>query len=103
MVFSSRRTRFWSGFLRTGTRPGDWRRILVIVHPVAWYPQRRVPVADLAHEATQRMSAEDITVWRNMAVITLIVAALQFLSVTLCREWVKNDLRQRACKPISVR
>jgi len=49
------------------------------------------------------MSAEDITVWRNMAVITLIVAALQFLSVTLCREWVKNDLRQRACKPISVR
>ena len=49
------------------------------------------------------MSAEDITVWRNIAIIPIIVGVLQFLCVMLCREWVKSDLRQRICKPIRVR
>ena|SRR5437867_2103923 len=49
------------------------------------------------------MSAEDITVWRNIAIILVIVGVLHFLAVTLCREWVKSELRQRTCEPISVR
>src|SRR5947199_3566817 len=49
------------------------------------------------------MSSEDLTAWRNIAIIPLIVGALWSLAVILCREWVKNDLRDRICQPISVR
>ena len=49
------------------------------------------------------MNAEDIIVWRNIAIIPVIVGTLQFLCVTLCREWVKSDLRGKLCKPVSVR
>lgn len=49
------------------------------------------------------MTTEDFIVWRNIAIIPCIVAALWFLSVVMCREWVKRDLRERACQPIKVR
>jgi hypothetical protein len=49
------------------------------------------------------MGAEDVIVWRNIAIIPVIVGVLQFLSITLCREWIKSDLRQKTFKPISVR
>ena len=49
------------------------------------------------------MSAEDFVVWRNLAIIPFIVLALHLLFVAQCREWVKTDLRQRSCKPVSVR
>ena len=40
---------------------------------------------------------------RNLALIPCIVAVLWSLAVTLCREWVKSDLRERLRQPISVR
>lgn len=49
------------------------------------------------------MTPEDIIVWRNIAIIPCIVAALWFLAVVLCREWVKSELHERMCRPISVR
>src|SRR6185369_6145669 len=49
------------------------------------------------------MTPEDITVWRNIAIVTCIVAALWFLAVGLCREWVKSDLRKRMCEPVRLR
>jgi hypothetical protein len=49
------------------------------------------------------MTTEDFVVWRNIAIIPCIVAVLLFLAVVLCREWVKRDLRERACQPIKVR
>ena len=49
------------------------------------------------------MSAEDITCWRNLAIVVGIIAVLQFLCLVACREVVKTDLRQRCCEPISVR
>lgn len=49
------------------------------------------------------MSAEDITVWRNVAIIPAIVGTLWFLFVMLRRERIKNDLRQRLFEPLSVR
>ena len=42
-------------------------------------------------------------VWRNLAVISAIIIFIQFLSIILCREWVKSDLRRRICEPVSVR
>src|SRR5881396_1916105 len=32
-----------------------------------------------------------------------IIAVLWFLAIMLCREWVKNDLRQKQLKPLRVR
>ena len=49
------------------------------------------------------MSNEDFIVYRNIALIPCIVAALEFLAVILCREWVKGDLRERMCAPIHIR
>ena len=49
------------------------------------------------------MTAEEITAWRNIAIVPCIVAVLWSLAVVLCREWVKSDLRQRMCKPLRVR
>ena len=49
------------------------------------------------------MTAEEFTLWRNLAMIPFIVAVLGYLFVVLCREWVKNDLRDRLCQPLSVR
>jgi hypothetical protein len=49
------------------------------------------------------MSADDFIVWRNIAIIPIIMGVLMFLFVTLCREWIKNDLREKICVPISVR
>jgi len=49
------------------------------------------------------MTREDITVWRNIAIVPCIVAALWFLAVVLCREWVKSDLRKRMCEPVRIR
>jgi hypothetical protein len=49
------------------------------------------------------MSPADFIVWRNIAIILLIVAALWFLGVVLCRERVKNDLRARSLQPLAVR
>ena len=49
------------------------------------------------------MTAEDIIAWRNVAIIPCIIAVLWFLAVVLCREWVKSDLRDRVCQPVSVR
>jgi len=50
-----------------------------------------------------RMTAEDLIVWRNIAIVPCIVGVLWSLAVVLCREWVKSDLRNRICQPISVR
>ena len=49
------------------------------------------------------MTPEDITAWRNIAIVPCIVAALWFLAVVLCREWVKSDLRRRMCEPVRIR
>jgi hypothetical protein len=49
------------------------------------------------------MSAEEFTVWRNIAMIVIILVVLQWMWVTLCLESVKNDLRRRICVPIEVR
>lgn len=48
------------------------------------------------------MSAGDFIVYRNVALCFFFVAALVFLAVVLCREWVKTDLRQRMCAPLRV-
>lgn len=45
----------------------------------------------------------EFVLYRNLAVCIAIVAALCFLAVQLCREWVKRDLRDRICRPIRVR
>jgi hypothetical protein len=49
------------------------------------------------------MSAAEVIAWRNLAVIPFIIAVLWFLSVFLCKEWVKDDLRKRICEPLSLR
>jgi hypothetical protein len=49
------------------------------------------------------MTREELIVCRNILIVPLVVAALWTLSVLLCRQWVKNDLRRRMCQPISVR
>jgi hypothetical protein len=49
------------------------------------------------------MSAENITAWRNVAMIPVIVAVLHLLFVLRCREWVKTDLFRRTCQPLKVR
>jgi hypothetical protein len=49
------------------------------------------------------MAAEDFIVYRNLALCLCIVAVLVALSVVLCREWVKRDLRDRMCAPIRIR
>jgi hypothetical protein len=49
------------------------------------------------------MNADDFIVWRNIAIIPVIVCVVQFLFIALCREWVKTDLRQKICAPIQVR
>jgi hypothetical protein len=49
------------------------------------------------------MSHDDIILWRNIAIIPCIVAVLWCLSVILCREWVKDDLREKIYEPISIR
>ena len=49
------------------------------------------------------MTPEEITAWRNIAIVPCIVAALWFLAVVLCREWVKSDLRQSLCEPLRIR
>jgi hypothetical protein len=45
----------------------------------------------------------ELIVIRNIALIPVVFGVLQFLFVTLCREWVKSDLLERFCHPISVR
>jgi hypothetical protein len=49
------------------------------------------------------MRLEDIIVWRNIALVLVIVAVLWSLAVVLCREWVKTNLRERSCKATRVR
>ena len=49
------------------------------------------------------MTPEDFIVWRNILIILGIVAVLWALSVLLCREFVKSDLRDRIYTPIRVR
>src|SRR5258705_12994896 len=49
------------------------------------------------------MTAEDFVAYRNLALCLCIVAVLVFLAVVLCREWVKRDLAERMCQPISIR
>jgi hypothetical protein len=49
------------------------------------------------------MTPAELIVLRNLAIVPCIVAVLMSLSVALCREFVKNDLRGRLCRPISVR
>jgi hypothetical protein len=49
------------------------------------------------------MTAEDFVAYRNIALCFCFVAALVFLAVVLCREWVKSDLRQRMCQPLRIR
>ena len=49
------------------------------------------------------MTTEDMALWRNIAIIPCIVGVLWSLAVLLCPEWVKNDLRERTCQPVSVR
>lgn len=49
------------------------------------------------------MTHDDFIVWRNVAIIPCIVGTLWFMSVILCREWVKRDLRDRICMPIHIR
>jgi len=49
------------------------------------------------------MTTEEFIVWRNLAVIPVIVGILWTLAVLLCREWVKSDLNDRLCRPIHVR
>ena len=49
------------------------------------------------------MTPAELIVLRNLAIVPCIVAVLMSLSVALCREFVKNDLRDRLCRPISVR
>ena len=49
------------------------------------------------------MSHEQFIAARNLALIPCIVAALCSLLIVLCREWAKRDLRERICRPISVR
>ena len=49
------------------------------------------------------MSAEDITVWRNIAIIPIIFGALSALFIILRRERIKDDLRERLFQPLSVR
>ena len=53
------------------------------------------------------MTPEEFDAWWNIMLCVLwafcIVALLYSLSVILCREWVKRDLRERACQPIKVR
>ena len=49
------------------------------------------------------MSAENLVVWRNLAIIPVIVVVLQALFIVLRRERIKSDLRERLCEPLSVR
>ena len=49
------------------------------------------------------MTTEEFIAWRAIVIIPCIVAVPCILSVVLCREWVKRDLRERACQPIKVR
>ena len=49
------------------------------------------------------MFSEDTRIWLNIAIIFGIMGVLQFLCVVLCREWIKNDLRQKVFAPLSVR
>jgi hypothetical protein len=49
------------------------------------------------------MSNEDFTALRNVLLIPCIIALQVFLWVVLCREWIKRDLRERACEPLRVR
>ena len=49
------------------------------------------------------MSADDITVLCNIAIIPVIVSVLSALFITLRRERIKNDLRERLCQPLSVK
>jgi hypothetical protein len=49
------------------------------------------------------MISEKLVVARSLALIPCIVGALWTLAIVLCREWVKQDLRERICQPIAVR
>ena len=49
------------------------------------------------------MTGDEITAWRNLAIIPVIVGALQALCIIRCREWVKTDLRERLCQALAVR
>lgn len=50
-----------------------------------------------------RLNSEETRIWLNIAIIFGVVGVLQFLCVVLCREWIKNDLRQKMSTPLSVR
>lgn len=49
------------------------------------------------------MSSPDLQAYLLIAVALGIFSVLYFLGVVLCREWVKNDLRDRYLRPLSVR
>jgi len=49
------------------------------------------------------MTPDNLRLCLNLSAIAGIVAVLWFLGVMLCREWVKNDLRQKVFEPLSVR
>lgn len=49
------------------------------------------------------MTHDDFIVWRNIAVIPCIIAALWSLFIILAREWVKRDILERGCRPIRIR
>lgn len=45
----------------------------------------------------------DFIAYRNLAFVVLIVVLLWSLSIILCREWVKRDLRQKGMTPLNLR
>jgi len=49
------------------------------------------------------MTSADQRVYVLLSTVLGIVAVLWFLGVVLCREWVKNDLREKCFRPLSVR
>lgn len=57
----------------------------------------------LLHSRLERITAEDLAVARNLALVAGVVGTLVWLNVALCREWVKGDLRSRFCQPLSIR
>lgn len=49
------------------------------------------------------MSGVPFIIYFNLGMVAVIFGTLYLLAVTLCREWVKTDLRERICEPVSVR
>ena len=49
------------------------------------------------------MGNEQFIIWRNIPAVPCIVAVHWVLAIVFCREWVKRDLRDRSCQPLSIR